>query len=71
MVRDLELGRRIDAGTVTAEETDTVRKLGEALNLGENDRVLAALAASGFSASAGNGVLGLAHAIRQHLQMTV
>lgn len=58
-------------GTVTSEETESVKKLGDALDLEENDRVIAALAASGFSASAQHDVLGLAHAIEQHIQMTV
>ena len=58
-------------GTVTSEETETVKKLGDALVLEESDRVIASLAANGFSASAPRNVLGLAHAIEQHMQMTV
>lgn len=58
-------------GVVTSEETESVKKLGDALDLEEKDRVIAALAASGFSASAEHSVMGLAHAIEQHVQMTV
>lgn len=58
-------------GHVAAEETEAVRKLGDALGLTESDRTIAALAAGGFSESAERGVLGLAHAIAQHQNMNV
>lgn len=56
-------------GIVTPEETESVKRLGDALELSENDRFLASLAAGGFSESAERGVLGLAHAIAQHQNM--
>jgi tellurite resistance protein len=58
-------------GTVADEETAAVEKLGDALGLAENDRTIAALAASAFSQSAERGVLGLAHAITEHQNMNV
>ena len=58
-------------GSVADEETAVVEKLGDALGLTESDRIVAALAAGGFSDSAERGVLGLAHAITEHQNMNV
>jgi len=56
-------------GTVTTDETDSVQKLGEALQLEEKDRVRAGLTASSFG-SAERNVLGLARAITRQALTT-
>lgn len=58
-------------GHVAEEETEAIRRLGDALDLTASDRTIAALAAGGFSESADRSILGLAHAITQHQNMNV
>jgi hypothetical protein len=55
-------------GQVTDDETEMVKKLGDALELEEKDRLIASLAAGGFSEAADRSVLGLANAIEAHVQ---
>lgn len=54
-------------GTVTSDETESVRKLGDALELAAEERASAAQTAYSFYGGAERSVLELAHAIHRHV----